>query len=75
MICSYYLEILALHSANPTNAVFQNSQQDRRQVLVKQLTLSKLDNLVIQNRTFLTWDCQRPKLGKTWVSSEVYTRM
>lgn len=45
MTCSRYPEILALHSANPINAVFQNSQQHQRQVLVKQLTLSKPDNL------------------------------
>lgn len=42
---SCYLEILGLHSTNPTNAACQNSQQDQRQVLVKQLTLSKLDSL------------------------------
>lgn len=38
MTFSYYLEILALQNASPTNAVFQN-------ILVKQLTMSKFDNL------------------------------
>lgn len=38
MTFSYYLEILALHNASPTNAVFQN-------ILVKQLAMCKFDNL------------------------------